>query len=541
VYSEAAGIARIEPLAIAVPVDEDDVLALIEWAHATRTPLVPRGSGSSMAGGAIGDGVIVDVSRLNDIGEVDVEMRTIRVQPGALCESVSARAATAGYRLPVNPSSARFCTIGGMVATNAAGAHSLAHGAMRPWVRALDCAFDDGSRAEIRRGSSLPDGVQAISRFLAETESLAEAERTTPSRHVGVRKNSSGYALSEWSRSWDVTDLLVGSEGTLALFLGIELSLAPIPASTATLLGGFPTLDGAVSAAIVARQHGASACELLDRTFLDVAAAGGISVPRAEAVLLADVEGDDDAETRATAFDLQHAFRAAGASDVRLALDRASAHDLWSLRHAASPTLARLDPALKSMQFIEDGVVPPEQLADYVRGVRLALERAGVRGVIFGHAGDGHIHVNPLIDVRRADWRIGVERLLDEVTELVSRLGGTASGEHGDGRLRAPLLRRCWSASAVERFARLKRAFDPAGILNPGVILPLERQRSIGDIKYDPSLPSMPSAARRALDRVERERGYALDRLSLLQDAIEQGADSPGASASAAASPLALD
>jgi hypothetical protein len=151
--------------------------------------------------------------------------------------------------------------------------------------------------------------------------------------------------------------------------------------------------------------------------------------------------------------------------------------------------------------------------------VRAALDRQEIRGVIFGHAGDAHIHVNPLVDVSRPDWRLRIGRLLDEVTALVARLGGTVAGEHGDGRLRAPLLPRVWSAETLARFAAVKRAFDPAGILNPGAKIAADGARALGDVKYDPTLPALPEAARAVLALVERERAYASSRLALLDDA----------------------
>jgi FAD/FMN-containing dehydrogenase len=168
------------------------------------------------------------------------------------------------------------------------------------------------------------------------------------------------------------------------------------------------------------------------------------------------------------------------------------------------------------MQFIEDAAVPPVQLAAYVRGVRSILEKAETTGVIFGHAGDAHVHVNPLLNVGQPDWRARVERILLEVTDLVARLGGTLTGEHGDGRLRTPLMNRIWSTPAIEQFALLKRIFDPAGIFNPGVKVPLPGQRAIDVVKYDPTLEALPAPARSALETVERERAYSRFRLDLL-------------------------
>jgi FAD/FMN-containing dehydrogenase len=524
VYSEAAGIAQIIPRAVAVPADADDVVALVQWATREGVPLIPRGSGSSMAGGAIGDGVIVDLSRLSTMQAVDVEGRSVRCEPGVLRNAVDAAARKVGLSFPVDPSSGAYCTVGGMASTNSSGAHTLRYGSMRPWVNALDCVFADGSRGEVRRTAPAPD-VAPVRRFLAEADALIAAEQSAPSRHAGVRKEASGYGLAAFAETGDLLDLLVGSEGTLALVVGLELRLTPSFAATASVLGAFATLDAAVIAAGSARDAGASACELLDRTFLDVARSGGAHVPapeQAEAVLLAEVEGNSVDECARLAKQLEAAFVAAGATTVALALDLPTEESMWELRHAASPILSRLDPALKSMQFIEDGCVPPANLADYVRGVRSALDARGVRGVIFGHAGDAHVHVNPLIDVRQPDWRERVDGLLADVTALTRTLGGTLSGEHGDGRLRAPLLDKVWPAAALERFAVVKHAFDPQTLLNPGAKVALPGERAVDRVKYDPALPPLPTAARAALNEVDRGRAYARFRLDLLAEAEEQ-------------------
>ena len=192
VYSEAAGIARVIPRAIAVPADIDDVVALAAWAQSTQTPLIPRGSGSSMSGAAIGDGVIVDLSRLATIGSIDPATKRVWVGPGAVRDAVDAAAKAEGLWFPVDPSSGAWATIAGMVATNAAGPHTMKHGAMRHWVTALECVFDDGSRATIRRGGELPTqakSVAAIRRFSTQAMSTifttAMAEPIAKIRHAG--------------------------------------------------------------------------------------------------------------------------------------------------------------------------------------------------------------------------------------------------------------------------------------------------------------------------------------------------------------------
>jgi FAD/FMN-containing dehydrogenase len=281
----------------------------------------------------------------------------------------------------------------------------------------------------------------------------------------------------------------------------------------------FATLEQAVDGAARARIGGASACELLDRTFLDVARSGTALVAidaASEAVLLIEIEAGEEGAAAAAAKVMEQAMTSCGATRVTIALNSDDEARLWALRHAASPILNRLSPSLKSMQFIEDAALPPEKLPQYVRGVREILARHEVKGVIFGHAGDSHVHVNPLIDVRRTGWRETVRSILNEVTSLAAQLGGTIAGEHGDGRLRTPLLERVWDARSVELFAQVKHAFDPQNIFNPGVKVPDGAGQSIGDVKYDPTLPQLPLDAREALDQVERDRAWSSYRLSMI-------------------------
>lgn len=492
----------------------------MRWAAGEGVPLIPRGSGSSMAGGAIGDGVVVDLSRLRQIDDPDEAGRCIRAESGVLRAEVQRRAAAtpARLRFPVDPSSGDFCTIGGMAATNAAGPHSLRHGAMRPWVLALDCVFADGSRAMIRRGAALPHDIPPIRLFAQSVHAdLLAGQRSSID---GVIKNSSGYAIDVYRETHELVDLLVGSEGTLALFTAVEVALTPSPGGSASMFVAFRDLESAVEAAVAARAiAGVTACELLDRTFLTLAAEAGRPLPAppdSEAALLLDIEGASPGAAMQDASALRDRVRALGAIESVVAAGSSHETELWSLRHAASPAIARLDPALRSMQFIEDAAVPPRSLAAYVRGVRTILERHETRGVIFGHAGDAHVHVNPLVDTRLPDWRLRVEGILVDVTDLVAELGGTLTGEHGDGRLRTPLLDRIWQPEELHLFAAVKRAFDPANVLNPGVKVPLAGQRSVDVIKYDPEIAALPSAAAAALATVERERAYARHRLDLL-------------------------
>ncbi|MBL0938690.1 MAG: FAD-binding oxidoreductase [Gemmatimonadaceae bacterium] len=517
-YAEGAGIARCMPSAVAAPVDTEDAALLMRWAKSAGTALIPRGSGSGMAAGAVGAHVVVDLSRLLALSPVDVSARRVVAGVGVTRGAVDAAARAVGLRFPVDPSSSAFCTVGGMTATNAAGARSLRFGTMRPWVRGIQAVFDDGSVAWVRRGERWPTEIPAVARL---ERALREIEGGVPRaslHHAGVRKESSGYGVAPALETGDLVDLLVGSEGTLALFTAVELDLIPVAGATATLLVTFASLESASACAVAAGAAGVSACELLDRTFLDVAERGGDTgiSKNAEAVLLIEVEGESTEDCASYVANMVRTCRSYGANDVQSADSPAAEKELWTLRHAASPILSQLAPRLRSMQFIEDGCVPPDRFPEYVRGVRNALRRHETLGVIFGHAGDAHAHVNPLVDTMAHNWRHTVSLLLHDVCDLTARLGGTLAGEHGDGRLRAPLLDSVWGLEARAAFAQVKAAGDPSGVLNPGCKIAGEDAEPFGMLRHDPEALTLPAQAEALLREIERTRGWARFRLDLL-------------------------
>jgi FAD/FMN-containing dehydrogenase len=269
-----------------------------------------------------------------------------------------------------------------------------------------------------------------------------------------------------------------------------------------------PTLDALGEAVAALLEHDPSAVELLDRSFLELVGEAG-----PEAVLLVEMERDDQAAAREA---IERAAAAVGpwAAGVDAGLTPAGAERLWALRHAASPILAGLPETRRSLQVIEDGCVPVPRMGEYIRGVREAAAAHDMAVVIFGHAGDGHVHVNLLPEVGRAGWEDAVAALLDAVTGALIRLGGTPSGEHGDGRLRAGLLARVYGEEVVALFGRVKRAFDPLGILNPGVILP-SGEPPISRLKVGAHAAALPDDIARGLRRIEQRGGYAQRRLEL--------------------------
>ena len=269
--------------------------------------------------------------------------------------------------------------------------------------------------------------------------------------------------------------------------MGAELRLAPIPPHRGLALLEFTSLEAAGEAVAALLPLGPATCEMLDRTFLELVRGSDADIghPIArdlEAILLVEVEADSREEVREQ---LAAVERSVGrlASGSTTAADPERQQELWRIRHAASPLIAERTDGRISMQFIEDGVVPIERLPEYAAALRRILRSHDVPAVIFGHAGAGNLHINPLVDIGAPDWRNTIERILYDVAAEVAHLGGTLAGEHGDGRLRAPLLETIWGTELVTCFRAVKKIFDPADILNPGVILPHPGQRPLDALR----------------------------------------------------------
>jgi len=349
----------------------------------------------------------------------------------------------------------------------------------------------------------------AVERFEAEAAPFVRAAADlVRARFPRTRKHASGYALDAWLESGDLLDLIIGAEGTLGLVTAAEWRLDPVPAARAGLRVALRSLDALGDAVAALLEHEPSAVELLDRTFLELVGEAG-----PEAILLVEMERDDQRAAREA---VERAAAAVGpwAAAVDAALTSAAAERLWALRHAASPILAGLPETRRSLQVIEDGCVPLARMGEYIRAVRDAATTHGLAVVIFGHAGDGHVHVNLLPEVGRPGWEESVAALLDAVTDALVRLGGTPSGEHGDGRLRAGLLARVYGEDVLALFGRVKRAFDPLGILNPGVILP-SGEPPISRLKVGAQAAALPDDIARGLRRIEQRGEYAQRRLEL--------------------------
>lgn len=472
------------PAAVARPRDLDEVAATVAWCASEGLAITPRGAGTGMPGGNVGPGLVLDLGALDRL-----ELRrdgTMVAGAGAVAATADTLARTAGRHFPALPSSAPWCTFGGMISTDAAGARTFSYGPTHRWTDELEVVLADGSHQTLRR-SEAPTAARPWSALRA---TLGAIDLPDP---PAVRKNVSGYGVDRFLRSGDPIDLVAGSEGTLAVVVEGRYRTEPLPEARGVALVGVPELDVLPDFTARSEESGATACEYFGRRLLELGQL--LDDPRVRPL-----------DVRAGALLIEYAGTpaevAAGLSlwepDATLASDPEGVEELWSLRHAASPAIAHAAGERRSIQFIEDAAVPRAFLPDYLRGVQAALGRHDVDAVLFGHAGDGHLHINPLLDLRRPGWKHTVREVMNEVTDLVARLGGTLSGEHGDGRIRAGGLARIWSEPHCRAFRAVKTALDPDGLLNPGVVLGAETADPLDGLAEGPDLqrlvqPLLPS------------------------------------------------
>jgi FAD/FMN-containing dehydrogenase len=504
-YSEGAGIYRIVPRAVAIPTNRSEIAGVLRHAAAEHVPIIPRGAGSGMAGGNVGRGVVLDLSQGFGALEIDPRRRVARAGASVTWAQVNEAARGHGLRLPPDPASGAFATSGGMASTNAAGPRSARYGSVRPWIEALQVVGAEGEVRWVKRG------VGSGERFRLEREDLPLIAATFPK----TRKNSSGYALDAFAASGDEVDLFIGAEGTLGVVTAVDWRLAPIPPDAAGVALGFGALEALGEAVPFLAGLCPSAVELLDRTLLTfVNQAGGDISAAVECLLLVEFERDSTSAARGVVGDAVRGLKHL-TLHVETAVDRTGLEHLWGIRRLASPALARLPDRQRSLQLIEDGCVPLERLSEYITGLRALAARQEVPIAVFGHAGDGHVHVNVLPDLGSPDWRSALQHLFEGTNDLLARLGGTPSGEHGDGRLRAGLVERYFGAQVMNLFRRLRHAYDPESILNPGVILPAVDWAPLADLKVGDGAAPIPDDIAARLRDLERSGGWSTPKLDL--------------------------
>ncbi|MBM4036101.1 MAG: FAD-binding protein [Planctomycetes bacterium] len=523
-YSTAACIYRVPPVGVVAPLDADDVLAAVALCRAHSIPITPRGAGSGLAGQALGDGLVLDftvhMNRILDIVEGDATRDGGRgtgdagpvpraacrvppaachlptayawVQPGLICDQLNAALAPRGLWFPPDPSSSAYCSLGGMIANNSAGSHSVKYGSVIDWVEELDVVLADGTSA--RLGPYALDGPP-WQRLVAQETREAQLHRDLRlilERHPDLirdhqprtTKNSAGYRLERVieNGALNLSKLICGSEGTLAIVLAAKLRLAPLPRARREALLHFPDLAAAGRATLEILPFGPSAIELHERHAVDVIRAG-----RPELADLLPRPGESqlhvefDAASEEEARDALARMRAKVCGELNLAsrcIEPASADEarrLWAIRKATLPLLYNQPGPKRIVSFIEDVTVPPGQIPAFIERLQATLDRHGLQAAIYGHAAQGNFHVRPLLDLHDPAEAAKMRAVADEVFDLTIALGGTTSGEHGDGLARTEYLARLYGP-LHHLFGAVKRTFDPENLLNPGKKVPDPRR-----------------------------------------------------------------
>jgi FAD/FMN-containing dehydrogenase/Fe-S oxidoreductase len=458
-YSSDASNYRVVPQAVAFPRHRDEVAAALSVCREFGVPLIARGAGTSIAGNAVGAGLVLDFSRhLNRVVSVDPEARTAVAEPGAILDAVTASAAAHGLRFGPDPSTHARATVGGSLGNNACGSRALAYGRTADNVIALQALTADGA--------SLTDLPSTVDNLVRERLALIRTEFGRFTRQV------SGYSLEHLlpENGADLAKFLVGTEGTLAVIVEATLRLVEAPRATALAVLGYPDLPAAADAVAGLLPHRPVALEGMDARLADVVRArrGTAAVPdlpRGGGWLFAETAGDTDDEARAAAQKLIADAACLGSAVVSGPAARA----LWRIREDGAGLGGRTPAGEPAWPGWEDAAVPPAKLGAYLRDFAALLREHGLDTLAYGHFGDGCVHAR--IDFPLSSRAEVLRAFTQDAAALVGGYGGSMSGEHGDGRARGELLPYMYSPEAIETFAAIKHAFDPDDLLNPGVIV----------------------------------------------------------------------
>lgn len=457
---DASNYRRV-PLGVLAPRDADDVAAALAVCRERGVPVVARGAGTSIAGQATGTGLVLDFTRhMNRIVSLDARARTAVVQPGVICDDLRGAAAAHGLTFGPDPSTHNRCTLGGMIGNNSCGSHSVAWGTTADNVASLSVVSGAGARLALAQGwTGAPDGLRAL--LEPESELLRTGFPELPRR-------ISGYALDATlpERGVDLARAFCGSEGTLGVLTEAVVRLVESPRARALAVLGYADESAAAEAAAGLLPHGPLTVEGMAADLVR----GSAGLPKGGAWLFVETGGASEGEARARAEAIARAVSGDTVDSV-VVTDPAGQRVLWRVREDASGTATRMPDGSEAWPGWEDCAVPPARLGAYLRDFRGLLAEHGLRGTPYGHFGDGCIHVRIDFDLMSEVGVRRFRRFSEELARLVVAHGGSLSGEHGDGQARAELLPKMYGADLVRLFERVKGVWDPADLLNPGMLV----------------------------------------------------------------------
>ena len=477
-YSSDAGLTRIPPLAVAFPRTPEQALAAFDLARAHGVPLTARGGGTSCASNAIGPGLVLDFSRhMNRVLSIDPEARTATVEPGCVGSTLQAAAAKHGLRFGPDPSSQNRATIAGMVANNACGPHATAWGRTSDNIVALDCV--DGRGRRFTATTSHDSALRDVPGLASLIDSHLAPIRTQLGR---FKRQVSGYSLEHLTPEGgrNLAAMLTGTEGTLVLILSVTVRLVPLPDAPVLAALGYRSMIEAADDVPALLAHSPLAVEGMDRRLVDVVRAhkgpGAVpALPEGEGWLLVEV-GAPGEDVTASLERARALCAASAAVDTVVYPPGAQASALWRIRADGAGLGGRTPPDgagggdQQAWPGFEDAAVPPENLGAYLRDFTALMEEFDIDGLLYGHFGDGCVHVRLAMPLETPEGVAHSRAFLQSAARICAAHGGSVSGEHGDGRARGELLRFMYSPEMLDLFARVKHVFDPGNLLNPGVL-----------------------------------------------------------------------
>lgn len=507
-FSTDTSIFALTPAMIVYPRTESDVrkTARFTWQLAERGRVIPitaRGLGTDQSGAALGEGILlVFPAHMNRVLELDGKTGSVTVEPGINYGKLQQTLHSHHRFLPPFPSSLEYSTVGGAIANNASGEKTVKYGNTREYVKSLRIVLANGEVIETKRISKRELSKKlGMATFEGEIYRsidalLDESGHILKEFNLRVTKNSAGYALSEVKRkdgSFDLTPLIVGSQGTLAIVT--EATLDTVPHNPDTTLIAALVEDLQVAQELIADLRKLpeipSAIEIVDDKLLNFVhhynpnqLKGILDPPFSKLVVLIEFDNHNERTqkrmTKKTTKILQKYQ-----IPYRLENEAQKKEELWQIRHSAASIVAYSEGGSKALPIIEDGIVPQDKFKEYIDAVYALFERHGLRAAFWGHGGDANLHMQPLLDLGQVGDRQKVFKLMDEYYRIVIEMGGSITGEHGDGRLRGPYVRALFGNEIYEVFRKVKNAFDPYGTLNPGVKIDVTQETNKPLLRQD--------------------------------------------------------
>ena len=467
-YSSDASLFRLVPAAIVFPHDEEEVARVLSVARRLGVPITSRGAGTSIAGNAIGRGIVLDFSlHMNAVLDLDPDEQSAWVQSGCVHAHLQKQAKPHGLRFGPDPSTHTRCTIGGMIGNNACGPRALGYGRTGDNILALKIMLIDGTVVTL-------DGSDASTTFPRLHELVAQNLGTIRTNFGTFSRQVSGYGLESLlpENGFDVRRAFAGTEGTWGVIIAAKMRLVKDPSFTSAVVLGYEDMVAAAHDAPLLKDFPVAACEGLDSRMLDrvIDTKGAEAVPplpEGAGWLVVELTGEDEAELET---ETQRLISESKSFDSAV-LDAKAAAEVWAIRADGAGLVSRTPDGRDAHAGWEDSAVPVDHLGDYLHDLMELLEEHGLWGIPYGHFGDGCLHMRVDFPLEDPNGGQVMRDFMVAATKLVARYGGSVSGEHGDGRARSELLRLMYTPAALDLFSQVKRLFDPQHLLNPGVIV----------------------------------------------------------------------